>query len=138
MLIEIKTGELSNIETIRLIKRQIFLANRVEKKIPLDLLKKLCNRLKELSNIAEKLSDIEESISNIFDENDFSTISAIPIVIRQRNLIMAVWFQMIHYVVEIISLSGNIAVNEEDLKKDLSWKDIKILAKSFSDSLSFM
>ena len=138
MLIEIKTSELSNLETIQLIKRQIFLANRVEKKIPLDLLKELCKRLKELSNIAEKLSDIEESISVIFDENDLSTISAIPIVIGQRNLIIIVWNEIIHYVVKIISLAGNIAVDEEDLKNDLCWKDIKILAKSFSDSLSFM
>lgn len=136
MLIEIKSKELASEETIKLIKHQIFLANRVEKTVSKEAITAICDELKGLSEIAESLTSIEQSISDMC-KSDIVFAANIPIIISHKNLIIIVWNEIVDNLIKLFTMAGNIAIEENELK-EICWKDIKTLAKAFSSSLSFM
>lgn len=131
MLIEVKSLELKNIETVLLIKRELEKAREAQKGLLIQLHKKLTRKLNLLANIAKGLSETLEYYASFFDE--FKNEGLASLFFLHHNLcIKDVWDKIMATLTELLTSTGTISLDVEELK-ELSWLDIKNLAQTFGE-----
>lgn len=133
MLIEIKSTELTNIETIKLIKRELFTARTTNKSSLKPLHKKLTHKLKMLAKIANGLTETVKYYNEFID--DFKDDDGNILFVLHHNIcIKTVWDSIMATLSELFTSTGTISIGIEELK-DLNWLDTIKLTESLGNEL---